>query len=68
MLQYDLFTVLNLYRYDTTFFDAHLFYFRKNVYQSSTNKQKINAKQNNMQTLGKLTHVSDATRPQLVRV
>lgn len=34
----------------------------------STNKQKINAKQNNMQTLGKLTHVSDATRPQLVRV
>lgn len=67
MPQYDLFTVWNLHRYDTTFFDAHryLFYLRKkNGYQSSTKKQKIHAKLNNMHTLGKLTHVSDATLPQ----
>lgn len=43
---------------------AIYFTLEKNEYQSSTNKQKIHAKQNNMQTLGKLTHVSDATLPQ----
>lgn len=40
------------------------FTFKKNGYQSSTKKQKIHAKLNNMHTLGKLTHVSDATLPQ----
>lgn len=67
MPQYDLFTVWNLHRYDTTFFDAHryLFYLRKKTdIKVQQKKQKIHAKLNNMHTLGKLTHVSDATLPQ----